>query len=176
MINHNKIFLVGPMAVGKTTIGKGLAQKLNYNFYDVDHLIEEKAGANIAWIYDIEGPEGFQKREEKIIDEYTQKSRLVLATGGGAVLSPLCRANLTSRGFVVYLSAPIDSLLRRTEFDRKRPQLQTEEKNSVMQDMLQKSIPLYQDIADLTVRTDQMPVAKIIKTIIDALDGSDRHQ
>ncbi len=159
------------MGVGKTTIGKGLAKKLAYDFYDVDHLIEEKAGADIAWIYDIEGPEGFQRREEKIIDEYTQKNRLVLATGGGAVLSPLCRANLTGRGFVVYLSAPIDSLLKRTEFDRKRPQLQTDEKNLVMREMLQKSIPFYQDIADLTVRTDQMPVAKIIKTIVDAIDS-----
>ncbi len=172
MINHSKIFLVGPMGVGKTTIGKGLAKKLAFDFYDVDHLIEEKAGADIAWIYDIEGPEGFQRREEKIIDEYTQKSRLVLATGGGAVLSPACRSNLTSRGFVVYLSAPIESLLRRTEFDRKRPQLQTDEKNTVMEDMLRESIPYFQDIADLTVRTDQMPVAKIIKSIIDALEGN----
>lgn len=172
MINHSKIFLVGPMGVGKTTIGKGLAKKLAFDFYDVDHLIEEKAGADIAWIYDIEGPQGFQRREEKIIDEYTQKSRLVLATGGGAVLSQACRVNLTSRGFVVYLSAPIESLLRRTEFDRKRPQLQTEEKNSVMEDMLRQSIPYFQDIADLTVRTDQMPVTKIIKTIIDALEGN----
>ena len=160
------------MGVGKTTIGKGLAKKLAFDFYDVDHLIEEKAGADIAWIYDIEGPEGFQRREEKIIDEYTQKSRLVLATGGGAVLSSACRSNLTSRGFVVYLSAPIESLLRRTEFDRKRPQLQTDEKNTVMEDMLRESIPYFQDIADLTVRTDQMPVAKIIKSIIDALEGN----
>jgi shikimate kinase len=170
MINHSKIFLVGPMGVGKTTIGKGLAKKLAYDFYDVDHLIEEKAGADIAWIYDIEGPDGFQRREEKIIDEYTQKNRLVLATGGGAVLSPNCRTYLTGRGFVVYLSAPIESLLRRTEFDRKRPQLQTEEKNTVMEEILRQSIPYYQEISDLTVRTDQVPVPKIIKTIIDALE------
>ena len=165
--------LAGPLGDWKKTIGKVLAKKLDYKFYDVDHIIEGRCGANIAWIYDLDGPEGFQKREEKVIDEYTLKNKLVLATGGGAVFSALSRDYLTSRGYVVYLSASLDRLLQRTEFDRKRPQLQTEEKDLVMEKLLLESIPLYQSIANLTVRTDQMPVAKIINTIVEAISYPD---
>lgn len=169
MAAQTKIFLIGPMGVGKTTIGKGLASKLAYDFYDVDHIIEERAGADIAWIYDLEGPEGFRKREEKIIDEFTQKNRIVLATGGAAVLSQTCRNNLSSRGFVVYLTAPLTKLHQRTEFDKKRPQLQTGEKTEVMENILEESIPHYEELADLTIRTDEMPINKVIQIIFDKI-------
>lgn len=167
MSTQTKIFLIGPMGVGKTTIGKGLAKKLSYDFYDVDQVIEQRAGADIAWIYDLEGPEGFKKREEKVIDELTQKNRVVLATGGAAVLSQLCRANLSSRGYVVYLTAPVEKLHQRTEFDKKRPQLQTDEKQQVMEDLLDESVPHYEELADLTVRTDDTPISRVIQHIFE---------
>lgn len=169
MDSQTKIFLIGPMGVGKTTIGRGLAKKLSYDFFDVDHIIEERAGADIAWIYDLEGPEGFRKREELVIDEFTQKNRIVLATGGGAVLSPACRSYLSGRGFVVYLTAPLEKLHQRTEFDKKRPQLQTDQKQEVMESIVESSMPHYEDLADLTVRTDQMPITKVIQIIFDAV-------
>lgn len=164
---NTKIFLIGPMGVGKTTIGKGLAAKLGYEFFDVDHIIEQRAGADISWIYDLEGPEGFRKREESVIDEYTQKNRIVLATGGGAVLSNACRSNLSGRGYVVYLTAPIEKLHQRTEFDKKRPQLQTDEKEKVMEDILERSMPYYEELADLVVRTDKTPISKVIHEIFE---------
>lgn len=173
MVAHTKIYLIGPMGVGKTTIGKGLATKLGYEFYDVDRVIEERAGADISWIYDLEGPDGFRKREEKIIDEFTQLNRVVLATGGGAVLSPLCRKYLSSRGFVVYLTAPLEKLHQRTEFDKRRPELQTDEKEEVMEQMVEKSMPYFEDLADFTIRTDQMPINKVIQSIYDSMtDGN----
>jgi shikimate kinase len=157
------------MGVGKTTIGRGLAKALSLDFYDVDQLIEERAGADIAWIYDMEGEEGFRKREQKVIDEYTQKNHLVLATGGGAVLNPENRQFLAARGFVVYLEAEMEHLLQRTEFDRKRPQLQTDNKREAMKATLVERLPLYELIADLRVRTDEMPIAKTIKVISEAV-------
>ena len=95
------IFLIGPMGAGKSTIGRMLSQELSLNFVDVDREIEERAGADIPWIFDVEGEDGFRDREEAVVDELTLKDQQVLATGGGAVLRATNRACLQSRGFVV---------------------------------------------------------------------------
>ena len=71
--NHfdQNLFLVGPMGVGKTTIGRLLAQELGLRFIDSDHEIEKRAGANISWIFDVEGEAGFRERESIVIDDLT---------------------------------------------------------------------------------------------------------
>ena len=104
------IFLVGPMGVGKTTIGSHLARKLKYDFVDSDTEIEKRTGASISLIFDIEGEEGFRKREAQMIDELTQRHHIVLSTGGGSVLDETSRQNLRSKGYVVYLKASVEIL------------------------------------------------------------------
>ena len=81
------IFLVGPMGVGKTTVGRALAEHLGIDFYDSDQEIEVSTGADIPWIFDVEGESGFRSREIRMIDQLSKKKNIVLATGGGVVLS-----------------------------------------------------------------------------------------
>lgn len=117
------IFLVGLMAVGKTTIGRLLADAIQWRFLDSDHVIEERAGADIPWIFDVEGEVGFRDREQAVIAELSQGSGLVLATGGGAVLRLENRQALAANGVVIHLDSSLGHLLERTRKDKNRPLL-----------------------------------------------------
>lgn len=146
---QQSIFLVGPMGVGKTCIGRQLADLLGYQFIDSDHEIEQRTGATISWIFDVEGEEGFRRRESAMVDELTQKHSIVLATGGGAVIRQENRDHLKNRGLVVYLKADIDELLARTQNDKNRPLLQTDNPRQKLQELLMQREPWYQEVADL---------------------------
>ena len=98
MKSLTSLFLVGPMGVGKTTIGKVLAESLGLDFVDSDREIERVTGADIPWIFDVEGEEGFRARESKMIEKLTIRTNIVLATGGGAILAEANRQWLKSRG------------------------------------------------------------------------------
>ena len=115
------------MGAGKSTIGRLLSQELRFEFHDSDKVIEQRCGADIPWIFEKEGEQGFREREEQVIDELTQLSGIVLATGGGAVMREQNRIHLGSRGTVVYLCTSVDQQLARTGRDRNRPMLQTED-------------------------------------------------
>ena len=116
-INDN-IFFVGLMGAGKTTIGKLLAKKLKKTFFDTDHEIEKKLGVKVSVIFELEGEEGFRKRETQMIDELTQKKDIILATGGGAVLSEENRRMLKERGKVIYLNAKPQNLAKRMAHEK----------------------------------------------------------
>ena len=94
------IFIVGPMGSGKTTVGKILANELFLNFYDTDTKIEEKTGVSIDWIFDIEGEEGFRKRETEVLKEMVASNSIVLATGGGIVITEENRELLALQFFI----------------------------------------------------------------------------
>ena len=91
------IFLIGPMGAGKSTIGRQLARELKLEFLDTDREIEERSGADIPWIFDVEGEAGFRKREANMISELTEHRDLVMATGGGAVELSENRQHLSAR-------------------------------------------------------------------------------
>ena len=169
MTSKSNIFLVGPMGAGKTTIGRQLAEALDMEFVDSDHEIEARSGATIPWIFDVEGEEGFRKRERAMIDELTQRQNIVLATGGGAVLSEANRQYLRSRGTVIYLSASIEQLLKRTERDRNRPLLQTEDPRAKLEELMQIRDPLYREVADIVLITDHSSIRKAVNRIIQLL-------
>lgn len=150
---QQSIFLVGPMGVGKTSIGRQLAEMLGYEFIDSDLEIEKRTGATISWIFDVEGEAGFRKRETAMIDELTRKNSIVLATGGGAVIREENRDHLKNRGLVVYLKASIDELLARTQNDKSRPLLQTDNPRQKLQELMTQREPWYQEVADLVFNT-----------------------
>ena len=170
MAEKRNIFLIGPMGAGKSTIGRQLAQELHMEFYDTDQEIEKRTGADIAWVFDIEGEEGFRKREESVIEELTELQGIVLATGGGSVKSAASRNRLSARGIVVYLETTIDKQLARTQRDRRRPLLQTDNPRDVLEDLAEARNPLYEEIADYTVRTDDQSAKVVATTIINLIN------
>ena len=169
MNTQQNIFLVGPMGAGKTTIGRYLASELKRDFYDSDHVVEERTGVEIAWIFDLEGEAGFREREKEAIAELTQLSSIVLATGGGSVTTPENRRVLAGRGFVVYLQASLEQQLARTEKDKKRPLLQTDDRQQRIQELHEQRDPLYREIADCILETHNYGVKSICKQIISTM-------
>ncbi|MDH3563312.1 MAG: shikimate kinase, partial [Gammaproteobacteria bacterium] len=149
MSRPDNLFLIGPMGAGKSTIGRHLAELLNKDFRDSDSEIEKRTGAGIPLIFEIEGETGFRARESSILDDLTRLSNTVLATGGGAVLSEDNRKILRERGVVVYLHAPLETLLQRTRRDRHRPLLQTTDRRRTLEDILKAREPVYRQAADM---------------------------
>jgi shikimate kinase len=165
----NNIFLVGPMGAGKSTVGRQLAKTLNMEFVDCDREIEDRTGVTIAVIFELEGEEGFRKRERTMIEQLTERDGIVLATGGGAVLDEENRSRLRTRGFAIYLNAPIDLLLERTARDKQRPLLQTDDPKAKLIALATEREPLYQQVADMVVKTDRRTARHVVKEIVRRL-------
>ncbi|ENY73140.1 shikimate kinase AroK [Aeromonas diversa] len=171
MAEKRNIFLVGPMGAGKSTIGRHLAEQLHMEFYDSDQEIERRSGADISWVFDVEGEEGFRVREERVIGDLSEMQGIVLATGGGAIKSRETRNRLSARGIVVYLETTIEKQLARTQRDKRRPLLQTEEPpREVLERLAGERNPLYEEVADFVVHTDEQS-AKIVANQIVKLIG-----
>ncbi len=163
-INDN-IFFVGLMGAGKTTIGKLLAKKLKKTFYDTDHEIEKKLGVKVSVIFELEGEEGFRKRETQMINELTNKKDIILATGGGAVLSEENRRLLKERGKVIYLNAKPQNLVKRMAFDKDRPLLQQGNMLDTLNNLYKERHPLYLGVSSFVVDTGQQKTQTIINKI-----------
>ena len=170
-MQKSNIFLIGPMGAGKTTLGRQLARRLNMDFYDSDRIIEERTGVDIPLIFEKEGEAGFRQRESAIIEEFTRKSPIVLATGGGAVLDKNNRNYLKSRGTVFYLSSDLASLIERTHKDKNRPLLHGDEPPEVIiTRLIEQRDPLYRETADHIVDTSNDSLRHVIQAIINYLD------
>lgn len=163
------IILVGMMGAGKTTIGRQLAHALGRKFLDLDHEMEARCGVRIALIFDIEGEAGFRKRETALLDECSQRSGYVLATGGGAVLAPENREILKARGRVIYLRAGVDELFRRVARDRNRPLLKASDPRQRIAELIAQREPLYESVADITLDTGNMPASQVLRSLLPHL-------
>jgi len=157
------------MGAGKTTMGRQIAKRLNMDFEDSDHVIEEHTGVDIPLIFEKEGEEGFRKRESAVIDELTQRSRLVLATGGGAVLAKENRQFLKNRGTVIYLHSDIRHLLERVGHDKNRPLLQTPDPAATLEEIMKIREPLYRETADIIINTGQQSIRAVINVMLDKI-------
>ncbi|WP_119327564.1 shikimate kinase AroK [Cysteiniphilum halobium] len=169
MIITQNVFLIGPVGAGKSTIGRQLASELKLDFVDSDREIEQRCGVDIDWIFDIEGEDGFRKREQEVLSDLANRQGIVLATGGGAIILPENRTLLSSRGKVVYLQASIEQQLERTAKDKKRPLLQVDDKEAQLKKLMAEREPLYQEIADITIETSETTVRNVVQKITNLL-------
>lgn len=171
MAEKRNIFLIGPMGAGKSTIGRQLAQLLNMDFVDSDAEIEARAGADIDWIFDLEGEEGFRRRETRLLDELTQRQGTVISTGGGSILAKENRQYLSARGLVVYLKTSVDKQVERTQRDKKRPLLQGQgDVRTILENLAEVRNPLYEEIADITLTTEDQNAKATAMHIIDLIN------
>lgn len=166
---NTSLFLIGPMGAGKSTLGRHLAQLLGRPFYDSDRVIEEKTGADIPWIFDMEGEEGFRRRECEVIDELTALPDIVLATGGGSILHEDNRRHLRQRGFVVYLWTPVEVQVARTRHDRNRPLLRTGNPQARLKELLEGRDPLYRETAHVVISTAAGNLKKVTEQVLGCL-------
>ncbi len=157
------------MGAGKSTIGKLLASKLSTSFVDTDHIIEQRTGADIPWIFDVEGEEGFRAREVALLKELVDAPATIISTGGGIVVKQENRQLLARTSFVVYLTADINHLVERTHKDKKRPLLQVDDPKQKVIDLFNERDPLYREVSDLIVKTDSRSPKHVVQRIVDEL-------
>ena len=165
------IYLIGPMGVGKTTIGRALARQLGMEFVDCDREVEERTGATISLIFDIEGEEGFRERETRMLQELTRRHNTVLATGGGAILREENRLALRRSGIVVYLHTPVETQLRRTGGSKHRPLLQTDQPAEKLQQLMREREPIYRQEADLVMSSKNRSAHSVVRELVRKLEA-----
>lgn len=167
--DKTNIFLVGPMGAGKTSVARALARQLHKTCYDSDDEIEQKTGASLSWIFDLEGMAGYRQRELRVIDELSQLENIVLSTGGGCIETPEVREILMQRGIVIYMEVSLQTQLTRLQRDKRRPQLQGENPQEVLVRLWEEREPIYENVADFSVITDERSVVDVCKDILDWL-------
>ncbi len=167
MREFSNIVLIGPMGAGKTSIGKALAREIGWSFYDSDQVIEERAGVELLWIYDLEGEDGFHKREQKVISDLMQKRHIVLATGGSTVAVAANREEIRKYGVIVYLSTSLDDQLIRTGYSKKRPlSAELEERRNILKRLHDEYVPIYEGLADVIYNTDHKATRNAVTDLI----------
>ncbi|EQM67347.1 shikimate kinase [Aquipseudomonas alcaligenes OT 69] len=148
-----------------------LAKELRLPFKDSDKEIEQRTGADIPWIFDVEGEQGFRDREQSMLEELCLADGVVVATGGGAVLRPANREALRGGGRVVYLHTSVEQQIDRTSRDRNRPLLRTADPGRVLRDLMAIRDPLYREIADIIIETDERPPRMVVQEILERLQA-----
>ena len=161
----SNIILVGPMGAGKSSVGKRLAKQLNRKFYDCDKVLEDRTGVAISTIFELEGEQGFRQRETKILEELLQLENCVIATGGGAVLRDENLQMINACGITIYLQASVNSQIKRTRHDKKRPLLQTQDRHATLEKLARQRNPMYEQLADITISTDSQSISASIDEI-----------
>jgi shikimate kinase len=168
-MNNNNVVLIGFMGTGKSTVGQLAAQQLGWTFVDSDDWIVERAGKTIPDLFAQDGEAEFRRLETKALAELLSGEQVVLATGGGAVLSPGNRQLMLDGGFVVALTAPQHVIVDRVRGDRNRPLLQGDAKRRVA-DLMKARRRAY-DFAQLTIDTAELDPPAVAERIVQAVRG-----
>ena len=146
-----RLYLIGPMGSGKSTVGKHLAELLDCPFVDSDSEIESRAGADIPWIFDVEGEAGFRRRETAVLRDLAQQPEAVIATGGGAIVADENRGLMSGTGTVVFLNISVAQQLKRTGSGEGRPLLKGGDHEATLTRLMTEREPLYRSLADVII-------------------------
>lgn len=168
-VQYHNIFLIGPMGAGKSSVGKYLASKLDMDFYDSDEELENRTGVDIGWIFDLEGEEGFRRREVEVIAELANLSNIVLATGGGSVMAPETQDVLRKHGIIIYLDVSLEYQHTRTVNESRRPLLRVQNRKEVIEKLHKERVPVYEALSDFRILTDNRSVQIVAEDIIQWL-------
>lgn len=172
MAANPNIYLVGPMGAGKTTVGRRIAELKGMHFVDSDHEVEKRTGVDIAFIFDMEGEDGFRKREREVIAELSEEPNTVMATGGGAILDDDTRNLLSARGVVVYLETTLEQQVARTRKGSTRPLLEgSDDVEATLTQLMETRDPLYRSIADIVVKTGDQQARRLAREIVEQLEA-----
>lgn len=163
------------MGSGKTTIGRMLAKRLDLEFIDSDHEIQARTGVSIPTVFEIEGEEGFRRREALVIEELSHLKGHVVATGGGAVLRQENRDNLRASGFVVYLDVPPQILWERTRNDRNRPLLKVADPLLRLKELHMQRDALYREVADMVIDGTRSNAQSILQLLLKEIGQQWKH-
>lgn len=167
MNEKTNIFIIGPMGAGKSTIGMQIARKLKREFYDTDRELEKRLGVDVSWLYDVEGEEGFRKRETKLLKELVSLEKVVLSTGGEIILRSENRELLRTHGHVIHLTTDLKKQIERTARNQyKRPTLRGDDSKERIKCFSQERGPLYEEIAEVTFLSNHRNVSQVVKKIL----------
>jgi shikimate kinase len=166
----SNLFLVGPMGAGKSTIGRRLADHFELQYIDLDQEIETRTGATVNLIFELEGEDGFRKREQAVLAELAGCDGRLIATGGGTVLDAVNREVLRTRGFVVWLKVSVAQQMARLARDRKRPLLHGPDRRARLEALAAERDPLYAEVAELEIPSENLSVAAAAQRIANELD------
>ncbi len=165
-----RLFIIGPMASGKSLLGRKLSEYLDLPYVDTDKEIELRAGAEISWIFEKEGEEGFRDRESAVLKESSELESFIISTGGGAILRNENRELMRSRGKVIYLEAPIEIQLSRTLNDKTRPLIENVDKKEVFSVLSKERTPIYEELSDIKVPFKDRSKDELLSTVLKLLE------
>lgn len=171
-LGTRNLVVVGLMGAGKTVIGRRLAQQLDLPFVDADSEIEKAAGQTIEEIFDTYGERHFRAGERKVIERLLLEGPRVVATGGGAFMSPETREIIAKTGVSIWLKADLDLLVKRVGRRSTRPLLKSGNAKNIMRRLMTQRYPVYQK-ADFVIQSRDVRHGVIVQEIVDALDGKD---
>ena len=161
------LYLVGFMGTGKTTVGRAVAQKLDFHLLDSDHEIERQQGKSIPTIFAQDGEPAFRALERSFIESGHPAQRTLIACGGGLVVQPGMLAALKAKGVVICLHASIETILARTARQRNRPLLEVENPEERVRTLYAAREPIYKQ-SGTVILTDARPLQDIVAHVLRA--------
>ena len=165
-----KVFLVGPMGTGKSTTGRNLSEKLDFDFYDTDKLIEKVEGRKIKDIFEQDGEEYFRQKESEALSATQTLKNVVIATGGGIVEKEENRLFLENEDKVIFLDSTPERQYERTKDSKKRPLLNDGDSLEILKKLYEKRFNFYEAVSKIKISMDNLNTEEILKKIIKFLN------